>query len=263
MAGALLVAGAAAGVLAGLLGVGGGIVIVPALFHLFGLLEMAPGISMHVAVATSLSTIIATSLSSMRAHHRRGAVDWGLMRSWAPAIAVGVIAGAVVAGFASGAVLTGVFATVALLVAANMVLTPDGLRLADAMPRGALKAVLGFVIGVVSSLMGIGGGTLSVPIMTLSGFPIRRAVGTASAIGLVIAVPGTIGYMVAGWGNPALPPLSLGFVNLLGFLIIVPMTVLAAPFGARIAHTINPRWLRAAFAVFLGLTSLRMYWTIL
>lgn len=259
MAGALLVAGAFAGVLAGLLGIGGGIVIVPALFYLFTLLDIDPAIKMHLAVGTSLSTIIATSLSSIRSHHRRGAVDWPLLRSWGPAVAVGVVIGTVVAGLVSGEVLTGVFATMALLVAANMAFQPESARLADRLPGGPVRFVIGSLIGGFSAMMGIGGGTFTVPTLVMCSYPIRRAVGTAAAVGLIIAVPGTIGFMIDGYGRPELPPFSLGYVSVLGFVIIAPMTVMTAPLGARIAHTINTRWLRWAFALFLALTSLRMY----
>jgi uncharacterized membrane protein YfcA len=213
---------------------------------------------MHMAVGTSLATIIPTSIFSARAHHRRGAVDIDLLKSWGPAVLVGVLIGTAIGGHVKGQVLTGVFAVVALAVAANMAFRPEGSTVADHLPGGGWRHVIGVVIGVFSAMMGIGGGTLSVPTLSAFSYPIRRAVGTASAIGLIIAVPGAFGFVLAGLGVPARPPASLGYVNLIGFALIVPMTILAAPFGARIAHTINPGVLRKAFALFLFLTSLRM-----
>lgn len=255
---ALLATGVVAGILAGLLGVGGGIVIVPVLYHLFSLLDIDPSVRMHMAVGTSLATIIPTSIVSARAHHSRGAVDIELLKSWGPAVLVGVLIGTTIGGFVKGQVLTGVFAVVALAVAANMAFRPEGSTVGDHLPGGGWQHAIGVVIGVFSAMMGIGGGTLSVPILGAFSYPIRRAVGTASAIGLIIAVPGAAGFMFAGLDVPARPPASLGYVNLIGFALIVPATVLAAPFGARIAHAINPGMLRKAFALFLFLTSLRM-----
>jgi len=256
---ALLFTGGIAGLLAGLLGVGGGIVIVPVLFYLFGVLELAPQSAMHVAVGTSLATIVPTSIASMRAHFRRGSVDRDLLRVWAPAAFLGAILGAVIAGYVKGVVLTAVFAVVAALVAANMA-TRDGVKVADRLPDSRVgSGSLGFVIGGFSVMMGIGGGTLSVPVLSAFNFPIHRAVGTASALGLAIGLPGAIGFMIAGWRVDDLPPLSLGYVNLVGFALIFPMSVLMAPVGARLAHALNRVWLRRAFALFLAVTAVRMF----
>lgn len=258
LAGVLLCAGLGAGVLAGLLGVGGGIVIVPVLSSMLGLTGTTEDVAMHVAVGTSLASIIPTAISSNRAHYRHGAVDVDLLKSWAPAVAVGVLLGAALASVAKGAALSAVFGVVALGVALYMSLVPESVRLADHPPTGWLKNVIAATIGAISAMMGIGGGSLTVPTLALSNYPIRRAVGTSSAIGLVIAVPGALGFIVGGWGTAGLPALSLGYVNLLGLALIVPASMAAAPFGARLAHSIPPVWLRRAFAVFLGLTSLKM-----
>jgi uncharacterized membrane protein YfcA len=255
---AMVGAGVLAGFIAGLLGVGGGIVVVPAVFESLRIMEMAPDSRMHVAVGTSLATIVATALRSARSHHGRGAVDPALLKVWGPAILAGVALGSAISGFVSGRVLTGIFGVVALAVAAYMALLGNRAQLANNLPREPLRSLLGGCVGLISSLMGIGGGTLSVPILTLSGFPIRRAVGTASAIGLIIALPGTVGFMIAGWGAPDLPPLSLGFVNPIAFAAIVPTTVLVAPLGARVAHAIPQGTLRLLFAGFLCLTGVRM-----
>lgn len=263
MVAALLVTGVVGGLLAGLLGVGGGIVIVPMLYHLFTLLGVDGDVRMHVAVGTSLATIIATSASSIRAHHRKGAVDVELLKRWGPAIFAGVILGTLIGGRADGEVLTAVFAGVALLVAANMAFRKEGWTVRDSLPSKPAQAGLGVVIGTISVMMGIGGGTLSVPILSAFAYPIRRAVGTAAAIGFIIGIPGTIGFLLSGLGQDDLPPGSVGYVNLIGLALILPCSVLAAPWGARIAHAIDPRKLRAAFAVFLFLTSARMIYGLL
>lgn len=256
---ALLFTGGVAGTLAGLLGVGGGIVIVPVLFYLFGVLDLAPQSAMHVAVGTSLATIIPTSIASMRAHFKRGSVDMDLLKVWAVAAFLGAILGAGISGFVKGSVLTAVFAVVAALVALNMA-TPNGLRVADALPTSRFKSgLLGFVIGTFSVMMGIGGGTLSVPVLSAFNFPIHRAVGTASALGLAIGLPGAIGFMAAGLSVDDVPPLSIGYVNLVGFVLIFPMSVLMAPVGAKLAHALPRIWLRRAFALFLAITSVRMF----
>ncbi|MFA7429090.1 MAG: sulfite exporter TauE/SafE family protein [Rhodospirillaceae bacterium] len=258
-AGVLVLTGAIAGVLAGLLGVGGGIVIVPVLFNLFPFLGIDEAVRMHLAVGTSLATIIPTSIMSARSHDRRGSIDRNLLRSWGPAVFIGAIVGITLGAGARGEVLTLIFAGVALLVAANMAFRVESMTLAESLPTGILRHALGLIVGGFSVLMGIGGGTLSVPILTAFAYPIRRAVGTASALGFIIAVPGAIGFILAGLDVPNRPPGSLGYVNLIGFALIVPATMLTAPLGTRIAHAISPALLRRTFALFLLATSLRMF----
>lgn len=258
LAAALGTAGIAAGLLAGLLGVGGGIVIVPVLYHAFPLIGAAPGPVMHAAVGTSLATIVATSIASARAHYRRGGVEVGVLRALGPWVVAGVVCGTVIAGLVRGAVLTALFAVMALAIAANLALGREGKRLRDGLPGTMGRAGIGGVIGGVSSMMGIGGGILSVPALTACGYPIRTAVGTAAAIGLIIAVPGALGFVITGLDVPGRPPFSLGYVNLPGLALIVPATTLAAPWGAKLAHTIRPAILRLAFAAFLVVTAARM-----
>jgi uncharacterized membrane protein YfcA len=258
----LALTGLVAGVLAGLLGVGGGIVVVPVLYYVFGALGIDPAVRMHLAVGTSLATIIPTSLRSARAHYARGAVDPELLRSWAPAMFCGAVIGAGLAALASFRELTAVFGTVALAVSLHMSLGSSDWRIAQAPPAGPRAWPLAGVIGGVSAMMGIGGGTLSVPVLTLLGLPIHRAVGTAAAFGMVISVPAMVGFVAGGWGRQGLPPFSAGYVNLAGFAVIVPMTLLAAPLGARLAHWLSQRRLRQAFALFLGVTALRMLWDV-
>jgi uncharacterized protein len=250
--------GVLGGFMAGLLGVGGGIVIVPVLYFLLGTYDVDASLRMKIAVATSLSTIVLTSISSARSHYKRGAVDMALLRSWAVPIFIGVVVGTVIGGFADGLVLTLVFAVMAMLVAINMLVRGNN-SLRDGFPNGAVKAGSGVFIGLISAMMGIGGGTLSVPILTAFSYDIRRAVGTGAAIGFVIAVPGTIGYVLTGLGAAGLPPGSLGYVNVIALAALAPLTMLVAPLGTRVAHTIPKRALNYAFAAFLFLTSARMF----
>jgi uncharacterized membrane protein YfcA len=258
----LAATGAVAGILAGLLGVGGGIVIVPVLYYVFGYLGVDETVRMHLAVGTSLATIVPTSIRSALAHRARGSVAGTVFRGWAPCVFAGAIAGAWAATLADFRVLTSVFAAVALLVALHMAFGRPHWRIAAAPPSGSPMAALATFVGAVSAMMGIGGGTLSVPLLTLFGVPIHRAVGTAAALGIVIAVPAVIGFIAGGWDVAGRPPFSAGYVNLPGFAVIVPMTMLVAPLGARLAHAMSQLRLRRAFALFLGLTALRMLWDV-
>lgn len=260
---ALLATGLAAGLLAGLLGVGGGIVIVPVLYHLFSLLGIDESVRMHVAVGTSLATIIPTSIMSSRAHRRRGSLDLALIRRLMPSVIVGVVAGSVASRYLSGAVLTAVFATIALAVALNMAFKRDGFAIGDGLPGTAGTAVLGGSIGGISTLMGIGGGTLSVPILNALRVPMHTAVGTGAMLGMVISVPGAVAFLLNGLDVPLRPPFSLGYVNLLGMALIVPATIATTGWGAALAHRIDAKRLRQVFAAFLALTALRMFYGLL
>ncbi len=254
---ALSVASIIAGIVAGLLGVGGGIVIVPVLFWVFTLVDFPDDLAMPMAVATSLATIITTSISSMRAHHKRGAVDFDLLRRWAVPVALGALAGGLAARFIDPDFMTAVFGTVGLLVAVNLSL-PRTLVVADELPNRFVQVVIAGVIGLVSSLMGIGGGTLGVPTLAAFSYPIHRAVGTASAFGLIISVPAVFGFIVSGWDVAGRPPLSLGYVSLVATAIILPFTTFFAPYGARLAHSLEPIWVKRVFAVFLTITAAKM-----
>jgi len=257
----LLVTGAVAGVLAGLLGVGGGIVIVPVLFNVLGLLGIDMDVRMHIAVGTSLATIIPTSIVSARAHAKRGAIDPVLFKSWAPWIFFGTLIGAVVANLINGRALAGVFGAVGLIVAVDLVRRRNAASgsIEDAkLPPKPAQFSMATVIGFTSTLMGIGGGTLSVPTLNLFSYPIHRAVATSALFGLVIAVPATVGYVIGGWDKPNLPPGNFGYVNVLGFVIMASATFVTAPWGTRIAHAISPKALRLVFAAFLAITAGRM-----
>ncbi|MDO8904070.1 sulfite exporter TauE/SafE family protein [Hydrogenophaga sp.] len=257
---ALLATGLVAGTLAGLLGVGGGIVIVPVLYHLFTLLGIDESVRMHVAVGTSLATIIPTSIMSSRAHRKKGSLDMALIKRLMPSVVVGVIAGSIASRYLSGGVLTAVFATVALVVALNMAFKKEGFTVGNGLPGPAGTALLGGGIGGISTLMGIGGGTLSVPILNALRVPMHTAVGTGAMLGMVISFPGALAFLFNGLDVPLRPPLSIGYVNLLGMALIVPATMLTTGFGAKLAHSIDARRLRQVFAAFLALTSLRMFY---
>ncbi|MDX1515899.1 MAG: sulfite exporter TauE/SafE family protein [Woeseiaceae bacterium] len=253
--------GAVGGVLAGLLGVGGGIVVVPVLELVLAAFGVDDRIRMHMAVATSLATIVPTSMSSARAHYRKLSIDMSIVRRWAPFVVAGTVAGTVIASFVSGRALSGVFAVVALLVAVNMLFQLSDRRAPAAAGEGVAILAVPFGIGGVSTLMGIGGGTLSVLALKLLGRPIHLAVGTSALFGFFIAVPATLGYVFAGWGIGELPPWSLGYVSVAGALLIAPTSVLTAPLGARIAHALSRGRLEMLFGLFLLVVSLRMFWT--
>ncbi|MEW6999368.1 sulfite exporter TauE/SafE family protein [Colwelliaceae bacterium BS250] len=254
----MLITGVVGGILAGLLGVGGGIVIVPVLDTALGFYGVDPAIRMHIAVATSLACIVLTSISSSRAHHAKGAVDFNLIKVWGPAVFIGSLIGALAASKVDSQVLSAIFGVVALLVAIKMALPLDDVTITKDVPRGVVAPVTPLVIGGLSSMMGIGGGTLSVPILTLMNQPIHRAVGTAALIGLLISIPGAIGFIASGIGDPRLPPGSFGYVNLIGFALISPVTVWAAPIGAKIAHSLDKRHLSMLFGGFLFVVACRM-----
>lgn len=263
----LLTTGALAGFLAGLLGVGGGIVIVPVLFTVLGAVGMDLEVRLHIAVGTSLATIIPTSISSIVAHHKRGAVDWLLFRIWSPGIVVGVVLGTWLATTrVSGPGLALVFAIVALVVAVDLLIR-DRSRPVDKQTTEELNHLWFYnkkaswvpaIIGALSSMMGIGGGTLSVPFLNAVGCPMHRAVATSAGFGLIIAIPASAGYIIGGWDATDLPYASIGYVNVLGFLIITVTTVITAPLGSRVAHALKPQTLRLLFSGFLFVTSVRM-----
>lgn len=247
---ALLAAiGAVAGVIAGLLGVGGGIVLVPALYYAFGALGWSGPQLMQVCLATSLATIVVTSARSARAHNAKGAVDWSIIRGWSPGIVLGALAGVAAAAALRSDVLVGVFGGLAMAVGLWLAFGRDTLRIGPSMPGGATRAVLSPVLGFLSVLMGIGGGSFGVPLMTLYGVPIHRAVGTASLFGMAIAVPSILGFLLVPVEGA--PPLTAGAINLPAFAVIVAATFVTTPYGARLAHRTDARRLRRFFGAFL------------
>lgn len=262
LVGVLALAGCFSGFLAGLLGVGGGIVVVPALFHVLGAFDVPLDIRMHVAIGTSLGSIVPTSIISLRAHNKRGGVDWSLFRQWGPWVAVGVVIGSVLASLAKGATLTAIFAVMALVIAAYLAFARSDFHISKTLPGTPLRQAICIAIGGFSAMMGIGGGSFTVPTLTLCSYPIRRAVGTASAMGLIIAVPGALSFVATGWGVDGLPAASLGYVNLLAIAALVPSSLIFAPLGARAAHTLPGGILRKFFALFLLATSVRMFYSL-
>lgn len=259
-AGALILTGCVSGFLAGLLGVGGGIIVVPILYLLFPALGVAEEIRMHLAVGTSLATVIPNAITSARSHRQRGSLDPALLRSLGPPILAGVVAGSIFGGKSSGQVLIFIFASIALLVAFYMSFRRDSwVFRCDLTTTPLVRIPIGLFIGWFSVLMGIGGGTLSVPMLNLFNIDMRRAVGTGAAIGIVIGIPGLLGFIVTGWGNPLLPPLSLGYCSLIGVAAIVPSSMFMVKHGVQVAHSIDPRLLRRVFGAFLLVTSIKMY----
>lgn len=255
---ALVVAGVATGFFAGLLGIGGGGVLVPVLFETFTFLDVPDSIRMHMVLGTSFAVIVPTAISSFRGHLKKGAVDTAVLRRLAPFVVAGVLSGIVLVSSVSGAALKWVWIVCGSFLAIKMALGREDWRLADDVPNNGLVRLAAFLIGLISTLMSIGGGMFLVSLFTLCGWSILKAVATSSGFGPFIAVPGLIGYVWAGWGNPELPPMSLGFVSVLGAAIIIPASVLAAPLGVRVAHGISRRKLELAFAAFLAFVAVRL-----
>jgi len=237
--------------LAGLLGVGGGIVLVPAFFYAFEALGFASDALMQLAVATSLATIVVTSLRSLQSHQKKGAVDWAILRAWAPGIALGAVCGVLIVAQLETRALQVIFGGLAALIGLYMAAGRESWRLGDTMPRGAVRASASGATGFLSVLMGVGGGSFGVPIMSLHAVPIHRAVGTAAGFGLLIAVPSVIGFLMLPLPQSSRPPLTFGSVNLVAFALTISMTLLSAPWGAKLAHALHPTPLRRIFGVFL------------
>jgi len=252
----LLAVGAFAGVLAGLLGVGGGIILVPAFFYVFQALGYPDFQLMQVCLATSLATIIVTSIRSVMAHNKKGAVDWEILRSWAPGIVLGAVVGFFIASSLRSATLQMIFGVLAIIVGLYMTFGKAHWRVGDAMPKGVARIVLSPVIGFLSVLMGIGGGSFGVPTMSLYNVPIHRAVATAAGFGVIIAVPSVIGFLTVDLQSP--PPFTIGAVNMPAFILVIAMTLITAPWGAALAHRMDPKPLKRVFGVFLMLVAINM-----
>jgi uncharacterized membrane protein YfcA len=256
MAGFLLALGAFSGVLAGLLGVGGGIILVPAFYYVFSGLGYDSPELMQICLGTSLATIIVTSLRSLAAHHKKGAVDWSILKGWGAGIAIGAALGMLVASSLRSEVLQTIFGALAVIVGVYMTSGREKWRLGTEMPTGVLRAAMSPVIGFLSVLMGIGGGSFGVPTMSLFNVPIHRAVATAAGFGVIIAVPSVIGFLLVDIA--VAPPFTVGAVNFLAFGLVVAMTLITAPWGAALAHRMDPKPLKRVFGVFLILVALNM-----
>ncbi len=245
-------AGLGAGFAAGLFGIGGGFVVVPALFLLLPLLGGDPAHLAHVAVGTSLATIFVTSLRSVQAHARRDAVDFDILKGWAPWIVLGVGAGVLLADRISGHGLALIFGVGVMLMALHFLLPLfAGKQLWDDMPGGYARVGIAGGLGAFSSLLGIGGGTIAIIVMTLCGRSIHRSIATASGVGTIISLPGMIGFMAIGLGEPGLPVGSVGYVNIPATIAIISTSVLSAPLGVAAAHRLPPQALRRIFGFYL------------
>lgn len=255
---ALVATGVFAGLLAGLLGVGGGIVIVPVLFFLFQSFGVSAESAMVIATATSLATIVPTSISSIRSHNKKGNVDFGLLKRWAGFIFIGVLLGSFLVTRVEGTMLTILFGIIATLSALNMLFRTGKSALYEKLPGNVGQSTMGISVGFFSAMVGIGGGTISVPLLTLYNYPAHKAVGTAAAIGLIISLPGAITMLVLGTAPSDAPVGTFGLVNLIGFACIVPLTVLFAPVGASLAAKLDAVKLKRVFAIVLLITGLRM-----
>ena len=254
---ALLIAiGAFAGVIAGMLGVGGGIILVPAFFYAFGHLGYGGDQLMQVCVGTSLATIVVTSLRSVLGHHRRGAVDLDILRHWAPFIVVGAVVGVVVATQVKSVTLQTVFGALALIAGLYLGFGRETWRLGAAMPANPVRGGLAGGLGFFSAMMGIGGGTFGVPMMSLYSTPIHRAVATAAGFGVLIAVPAVIGFLLLA--VPDAPPYSLGAVNIPAFGVVIAMTLITTPLGVKLAHSMAAKPLKRVFALFTIVVALNM-----
>jgi uncharacterized membrane protein YfcA len=261
----LVCAGAVTGILAGLFGIGGGAVIIPVLYEVFRITGVPEAVRMPLCIGTSLAIIIPTSISSFRAHRSRGAADTTVLRQWIVPTIAGVILGSFVARFAPEQLFKIVFVVVATVSSIRLLFARDGWKFGDTFPKGPLMQLYGTIIGLLSALMGIGGGQLTNLLMTFYGRPIHQAVATSAGLGVAISIPGALGYIYAGWPRAAeYPdvtalqfPFALGYVSLIGVLLVTPLSALIAPLGVRLAHALTRRQLEVAFGLFLLVVSAR------
>jgi uncharacterized membrane protein YfcA len=255
----LVAVGALSGFLAGVFGIGGGAILVPVFYECFRLAGVPLEVRMPLCIGTSLAIIIPTSIRSWRAHHVRGAVDTEILKVWWLPVLIGVIAGSITARYAPERLFKIVFVTVAWSAAARLLLARASWKFGDDLPRGPLMKLYGFGVGILSTLMGIGGGLFSNLLMTFYGRPIHQAVATSSALAVLISIPGALGYVYAGWPAAAhYPevtalqlPFALGYVSLIGAVLVMPTSLLTAPLGVRAAHAMSKRSLELAFGTYL------------
>ena len=259
----LMVTGVLSGIAAGLLGIGGGAIIVPALSTALLWLGYDSDVVQHVAVGTSLAIIIPTGFMSARAHYRRGSLDLKALRLWTPFIVAGTFIGGLMAGLFSGDVLRVVFAVMAFIIAANIVFGFQTRLMGHLNGSSLTHRISAFVVGYISSLMGTGGGSLTVPTLVAFGATMHSAVGTSAAIGVAIAFSGTLGFIISGWSVAGLPPLSLGYINLVALVLVAVLAALFAPVGAALAHKLDQKTLKYVFAAFLVVVGLNMLWKVL
>jgi uncharacterized membrane protein YfcA len=258
LVGAILIAGGVSGLLAGLFGIGGSTVVIPVLYEIFRILEVPDAVRMQLSIGTALAVTVPTTFRAYLAHRAKGAVLEDALRLWAIPAALGVVIGSYVAYVAPAAVFKTAFVLFALFMSLRFLLGFERWRLGDRLPGKPVMAAAGMSFGCLATLVGVAGGSLSTLFLTLYGVSFHAAVATSSGLGVYVGVPATIGYMIAGWSHQSfMPPLSVGFVSVLGALLIAPASVLAAPFGARLAHRMSKRRLEVAFGLFLLLIAVR------
>ena len=256
---ALLFGGALTGFLAGLLGIGGGSILVPILYELFRYLGVETGVLMHLSVGTALAVILPTSIQSARKHDARGALDRPLVKSMVLPLIIGVGIGTLITSMVDGGVLKSVYIGVCCFIAAKLIAGEGAWQLGDTMPKGLAASAIGGLIGILSTLIGVGGGAMMTSYMTMYGRKIHQSIATSAGMGPIIALPATLGYVWAGWNHLNLPPGSFGYVSLLGALIVAPLSVMTAPVGVAAAHGISRRSLELVFATFLLIVAIRFY----
>jgi uncharacterized membrane protein YfcA len=267
----LVAVGALSGFLAGVFGVGGGAILVPVFYECFRIAGVPLEVRMPLCIGTSLAIIIPTSIRSYRAHRARGAVDMEILKAWWLPVLIGVAAGSVTARYAPERLFKIVFVLVAWSAAVRLLLARESWKLGDDMPRGPLMKIYGLVIGLLSTLMGIGGGLFSNLLMTFYNRPIHQAVATSSALAVLISIPGALGYVYAGWPAAALYPdvaalqlpFALGYVSLIGAVLVMPTSLLTAGFGVRVAHAMSKRTLEVAFGCYLFIVGSRFVLSLL
>ena len=258
-AAAIAAAGVVAGLMAGIFGIGGGAVLVPVFYQVFGMLGIDEAVRMHLSVGSSLGIIVPTSIRSFLGHKARGAVDMDLLKSYLIPVPAGVVLASLTAAYISSAGLRTIFAVITLLVAFRLIFNRESWKIGSDIPGNPGRAFVGALIGYLSTLMGIGGGVLNNTFMTLFGRPMHQAVATSSGVGVLIAIPGTIGYIWAGWGNPLLPVASTGFINWIAVALIIPIALVVTPYGVRIAHALKKRQLEIGFGLFCIFVSVRFF----
>ena len=261
----LIAVGALSGFLAGIFGIGGGAILVPVFYECFRLAGVPLEVRMPLCIGTSLAIIIPTSISAFRAHHARGAVDMEILKAWWLPVLAGVLAGSVIARYAPERLFKVVFVMVAWSAAARLLLARQTWKLGDDLPKGPLMKMYGFFVGLLATLMGVGGGLFANLLMTFYGRPIHQAVATSSAIAVLVSIPGALGYIYAGWPAAArFPevaalhlPFALGYVSLIGAVLVMPTSLLTAPLGVKAAHAMSKRTLEIAFGCYMFLVGTR------
>ncbi|MBV9558035.1 MAG: sulfite exporter TauE/SafE family protein [Pseudolabrys sp.] len=260
----IIAGGVVTGLLAGLFGIGGGGIIVPVLYEVFGVLGVPDTVRMQLCIGTSIAIIVPTTIRSYRTHMKAGVAAAGIVRQWTVPAIVGVCVGAVIAAFASSSVFKFAFIFFALVIGGKMLLGKESWRFADDLPPNPLMSVYGFIIGLTSSLIGVSGGSISNLVLSVYGKSIHTAVATSAGVGVPITIVGTITYVLAGWPHLAqLPPLSIGFVSLFGLVLMAPVSSFTAGYGARLAHRLPRRQLEIGFGIFLMLVGLRFFVSLL